>query len=171
MGLIWCFSHCLEFVLKEDLKTYTSPVGESLMHLFHLYKNSSKKHRKLKKAISVNERSIWNLRSTKAGRTRWIDHKICAMERAVNKYGLYCQHLQYEITDKNNQKTELHQKGKFNKLVDAKILLPSCFFIDVLRPAKIFSWHCWHFHRHCWLCGYYKAKLQKTLKTIWKWQK
>ena len=58
VGLIWCFSHCLEFVLKEDLKTYTSPVGKSLMHLFHLYKNSSKKRRKLKKPISVNERSI-----------------------------------------------------------------------------------------------------------------
>ena len=32
------------------------------------------------------------IRPTKETRTRWIDHKICAMERAVNKYGLYCQY-------------------------------------------------------------------------------
>ena len=30
-------------------------------------------------------------------------------------------------------------QGNFNKLVDAKILLSSCFFIDVLAPTKIFS--------------------------------
>ena len=38
--------------------------------------------------------------------------------------------LQHVITDKKNQKTEL---------VDAKIVLRSCFFIDVLTPSKIFS--------------------------------
>ena len=30
-------------------------------------------------------------------------------------------------------------QGKFNKLVDAKIILCSCFFVNVLTPAKIFS--------------------------------
>ena len=57
----WCFSHCLELALKDGLKMYTSPVDESLMHLFHLYKNSSKKLR-IKKPLSVNESSIWNVR-------------------------------------------------------------------------------------------------------------
>ena len=37
-----------------------------------------------------------------------------------------------------NQKTAKLQ-GKFNKLVDAKILLRSYFFIDILTSAKIFS--------------------------------
>ena len=36
------------------------------------------------------------------------------------------------------QKKRATLQGKFNKLVDAKILLRSCFFIDVLTPAKIF---------------------------------
>ena len=40
---IWCFSHRLELALKDALKDFISPVDESLMHLFYLYKNSSKK--------------------------------------------------------------------------------------------------------------------------------
>ena len=49
------FCHCLELALKDALKEYTSPVDESLMHLFYLYKNSSKKHR-AKKLVSNHER-------------------------------------------------------------------------------------------------------------------
>ena len=55
---IWCFSHRLELALKDGLKMYTSPVDGSLMHLFYLYKNSSKKHRELKKTFISYERSI-----------------------------------------------------------------------------------------------------------------
>ena len=40
-------------------------------------------------------------RLTKTTGTRWIDHKIRAMGRVVNKKGLYCQ---------KNQKTELRYK-------------------------------------------------------------
>ena len=61
------------------------------------------------------------------------------MERVVNKYGLYCQHLQHTITDTKKSKDRATLQGKFNKLVDAKVFLHSCFFIDVLTPAKIFS--------------------------------
>ena len=43
-----CFSHCLELALKDALKDSIAPVDESLMHLYYLYKKSSKKHRELK---------------------------------------------------------------------------------------------------------------------------
>ena len=76
---------------------YTSPVDESLMHLFfYLYKNTSKKHRQLKNLFQLMKGLFEmygdGIRPTKETRTRWIDHKICAMERVVNKYGLYCQY-------------------------------------------------------------------------------
>ena len=32
------------------------------------------------------------VRPTKATGTKWIDQKIRAMERVVNRYGLCCQH-------------------------------------------------------------------------------
>ena len=79
------------------------------------------------------------VRPTKATGTRWIHHKIHAMDCVINKYRLYCQHLQHVITDTKKSKDKTMLQGKFNKLVDAKILLHSCFFIDVLTPAKTFS--------------------------------
>ena len=37
MTFIWCLSHQLELALKDSLKDYISPTGESLLHLFNLY--------------------------------------------------------------------------------------------------------------------------------------
>ena len=79
------------------------------------------------------------VRPTTATGIRRIDRKICAMERAVNKHELYCQYLQHVITDTKKSKVIATLQGKFKKLVDAKILLRSCFFIYVLTSAKIFS--------------------------------
>ena len=54
---------------------------------------------------------------TKATGTRWIDQKIFAMERVVNKDGLYCQHLQHAITDTKKLKDRAMLQRKFNKLL------------------------------------------------------
>ena len=48
LSFIWCFSHQLALALKDALNDYMEPVETSLMHLFYLYKQSSKKHRELK---------------------------------------------------------------------------------------------------------------------------
>ena len=34
---LWCFSHRLELALKDALQDFTTPVDESLMHLYYLY--------------------------------------------------------------------------------------------------------------------------------------
>ena len=40
----------------------------------------------------------------KATDTRWIDHKITAMRRVIEKFGLFTQHLQHSInTAKKSQ--------------------------------------------------------------------
>ena len=71
--------------------------------------------------------------------TRWIDHRIRAMQRLVDKFELYCQHLQHAIPEVKSSKDRAVLQGKFDKLVDAKFLLCSAFFIDVLSAAKKFS--------------------------------
>ena len=48
ISLIWCFSHRIELALKDALNNYMEPIETSLMQLFYLYKQSSKKHRELK---------------------------------------------------------------------------------------------------------------------------
>ena len=48
ISFIWCFSHQLELALKGTLKEFVELLDTSLMHLFYLYKKSSKKLRELK---------------------------------------------------------------------------------------------------------------------------
>ena len=142
VAFIWCFIHHLELALKDGLKTSTSPLDKSLMHLFYLYKNPPKKHRELRNLYQLMKGQLEmysdGVRLTKATRTRWSDHKICAMERIVDQYRLYCLHLQHVVTDTRKSKDRASLQGKFSKLVDAKILC-SYFFNDVLTLAKIFS--------------------------------
>ena len=79
------------------------------------------------------------VRPLKATGTRWIDHKIPAMGRVIEKFGLYTQHLQHSIdTAKKSQDRETLQ-GKFTKLINATFLLGCALFTDVLAEAKHFS--------------------------------
>ena len=58
VSFIWCFSHCLELALKDSLKCFNDPVDESLLHLFYLCKNSSKKSMGTEKPLPDIERTI-----------------------------------------------------------------------------------------------------------------
>ena len=46
-----------------------------------------------------------------------------------------------QLTIPETKKTKDHTifQGKFNKLIDAKVLLRSCFYVDALSPAKKIS--------------------------------
>ena len=143
MAFIWCFSHRLELALKDALKEFIEPVETSLRHLYYLYSNSSKKHRELKNLYMLLkgqfEMYSASVRPVKATGTRWIDHKLRAMDRFIEKFGIYAQHLQHVISTTSNSKDRATLEGKFTKLVDAKVLLRSAFFTDVLAEAKKFS--------------------------------
>ena len=79
------------------------------------------------------------VRPLKATGTIWIDHKLGAMGRLIEKFGLYLQHLQNVIATTSNAKDRSTLEGKFTKLIDAKVLLRSAMFTDVLAEAKHFS--------------------------------
>ena len=102
LSFIWCFSHRLELALKDALNDCMEPVETSLMNLFCLYKQSYKKHRELKNLYELLqgkfEMFTAKVRPLKASRTRWIDHKIGAMGRLIEKFGLHTMHLQNAIT-------------------------------------------------------------------------
>ena len=57
----------------------------------------------------------------------------------TEKFGLYTMHLQNVITATCSSKDRSTLEGKFKKLIDAKVLLCSALFKDVLADAKIFS--------------------------------
>ena len=79
------------------------------------------------------------VKPVKASGIRWIDHRVRAMQNLVDKYGLYTSHLQNVIADTTKQTDRALLQGKFNKLIDAKVLLHGAFFIDILTEAKNFS--------------------------------
>ena len=140
---IWCFSHRLELAIKDALKEFIEPVEESLRHLFYLYTKSSKKFRELKNWYHILQDQFdmygSGIKPVKSTGTRWIDHKLRAMERLVEKFGLYTQHLENVLESIRSSKDKAILQGKFNKLIDSKVLLRSAFFLDILTEAKKFS--------------------------------
>ena len=124
---IWCFSHRLELALKDSLEEFFDPVDESLRHLYYLYKNSSKKLHELKNLYPLlkDQYEMYGagVKPDKATGTRWIDHKLRATQKVVDKYGLYTQHLRNVIADTSKQTDRATLEGKFKKLIDASVLL------------------------------------------------
>ena len=68
--------------------------------------------------------------------TRWIDHKVRAMGRVVEKFSLHLQHQKRTIPTIKSSNDRATVQEKLNKLVDAKVLLRSNFLTDVLAEVK-----------------------------------
>ena len=94
ISFIWCFKHRLELAIEKALKKFTEPVEEPLRDLYYLYKKSSKKHRELKNLYQILKDQFEyggaDIKPVKATGTRWIDYQLRAMQRLVDKFGLYC---------------------------------------------------------------------------------
>ena len=61
------------------------------------------------------------------------------MDHLIEKFGLYCIHLNDIISTTSNSKENATLEGKFNRLVEAKVLLCCALFTDILAEAKKFS--------------------------------
>ena len=126
ISFTWCFSHRFELALKDALKTYMETVDKTLIHLYYLYTKSSEKHRELKNLYMLkDEFQMYNygVRPMNAIGRGWIDHKLLAIDCIIEKYGLYCVHLNDITSTTTNSKEKATLQGKFNRLVDTKALL------------------------------------------------
>ena len=98
----------LELALKDALNDFGTPVDELLLQLYYLYQKSSKKLRELKclyQAIKGNfEKHGEAVKPLKATGNRWIDHRIRAMDRLVDKIRLYASHMKEFIDKEKNSK-------------------------------------------------------------------
>ena len=144
VAFVWCFSHCLELVLKDALSSEFEVVEESLQHSFYMYKNSSKKVRKLKvlyQALqNVYEFVNNQIRPAKSGGARWIDHKLQACSQIVDKLGVYMQHIENIIADTSRKASDRDAlTGKVRKLKCASVVPRSALFIDLVDSARKFS--------------------------------
>ena len=68
------------------------------------------------------------IKPVKSTGTRWIDHKMRAMARLIEKFGLYTHHLHNIIADtsKSCDRATLH--GKFDRLINANVINSTCRF-------------------------------------------
>ena len=67
--------------------------------------------------------------------TRWNDQKLQAMDHLIEKFRLCC----VISSTTNNSKEKATLEGKFNKLIDAKVLLYCALFTDILAEANKFN--------------------------------
>ena len=73
-----------------------------------------------------------SVKPLKGSVTRWMDCKICVMERVIEKLGLYAEHLNSCIVTTKNSTAHATVEGKLKKLVEANVLLRAVFLTDAL---------------------------------------
>ena len=140
---VWCLSHRLELAMKHALKDLIEPIEKCLMNLYYLYEKSSKKTREIKdlydmlKEILEFQNGV--VKPHRAAGTRWIAHKLSALDNMLDKFGLYLSHLENIIADTSKKTDKATLEGKRRQLVSANIVLLGSVFFDLLEPARQFS--------------------------------
>lgn len=72
--------------------------------------------------------------------TRWITHKLSALQLLVDKHGMYLQHLQTMSRDRLFKVADsMKFQGWLKKWQQARIAILACLFIELLSPAKALS--------------------------------
>ncbi len=147
LATVWCFSHRLELALTDSLKdTLFSSVDDVLLRLYYIYSKAPKKCRILDEVVTELQSclessefpSSGGTRPLRSCGTRFILHKVNALERVLDRYGAYLCHiisLTEDPTTKSADKQKL--KGYCKKWTQSKILLGFALFHDILKPAAI----------------------------------
>ena len=93
LQLVHCFNHRLELALKDAFSnSQFKAVEEFLNEIYLLYQTSPKKYCELKRVAEAYGETI--PKPTKAYSTRWIDHKLRAMQIALDHYGPLIHHIE-----------------------------------------------------------------------------
>ena len=97
-----CPAHQLDLSLKDARSGTLFPsIDNVLMRLYYLYNKSLKKCRKLEDVVAELRECLepMQMPTTGGGRpfracsTRFITHKVAALERVVDRFGAYFNHL------------------------------------------------------------------------------
>ena len=118
-------------------------VENMLTTLYLMYKNSSKKWREIKELFSAlkdeYEFNDNSLRPKKAYGTRWLDHRVSAMNTVFDKYGVFLAHIENLISTSKVSKERATLEGHCRKFVKASVVLHLGIFLDILTPMRDLS--------------------------------
>ena len=129
---VWCVSHRLELAIKHALKELIEPIDTCLTNLYYMYEKSSKKTREIKilhdllKEVLEFESDV--VKPHRASGTRWIAHKLMALENMLDKFGMYLSHLENVIADTSKKTDKATLEGKRRQLVCANVVLLGSVF-------------------------------------------
>ena len=118
-----------------------------LLRVYYLYEKSPKKCRELDEIVAslkqcINQSDLPGIgnRPLCGCGTRFVCHKVTALKRIIDCYGVYLTHL-VSLTEDPTKKAADKQKlkGYILKWRDCKLLLGCAMFHDLLNPASILS--------------------------------
>ena len=78
------------------------------------------------------------VRPLRACGTRFIGHKVAALDRLIDNFGAYLSHLAILSEDPGVKDVDRQKlKGYIKRWEDGKVLLSCALFSDLLKPASI----------------------------------
>lgn len=145
--VFWCLAHRLELALKNALQdTLFTRIDEMLLRVYYLYEKSPKKCHQLDDVVAslrlcLEPAELPNKggnRPLRACGTRFISHKVAAIDRFIDRYGAYISHLIALSEDSSVKSTDKQRlKGFVMKWRDSKMVIGCALFHDILKPAAI----------------------------------
>ena len=142
----WCYAHRLELACKDAFTSQLfKEIDEMLLRLYYLYEKSPKKCRELSDLMD-DLKEVYEFPEeggcvpVRAHGSRWITFKRKALQRFVDRYGVYLKHLGKLVEDKSIKSVDRQRlKGYLLKWREAKMLIGSALYTDALKPASVLS--------------------------------
>ena len=141
----WCYSHRLELASKNGLcSALFKSIDEMLLRLYYLYHKSPKKMRELVTIVDdlkeVFDLPVSGTAPIRSEGSRWINHKRRALQRVIDRYGAYINHLNALSEDTSVPSEDRARiRGYVRKWSEYKILFGCALYIEVLKPPSFLS--------------------------------
>lgn len=141
----WCYAHRLELACKDSFTSELfKSITDMLLRLYSLYSKSPKKFRELTDVVS-NLKEVFEFceggdAPIRSQGTRWISHKRQALQRIIDRYGAYINHLTTLAEDSSISSADRARlKGYLLKWQHGKILIGCALYVDALKGPSILS--------------------------------
>ena len=141
----WCYAHRLELACKNSfISDLFKNISDMLLRLYYVYSKSPKKLRELAEVVS-DLRQVFEFCEggdvpIRSQGSRWISHKRQALQRIIDRYGAYMNHLLALTKDSSITSTDRAKlKGYLSKWQQGKILIGCAMYVDALKAPAILS--------------------------------
>ena len=140
LTVVHCFNHRFVLGVKDTFKgTFFEEIDTMLLKLYYLYEKSAKRTRELKAYREIYDKVI--TKPCKSSGTRWIVHKVNAMEIILQNYRIFTTHLESLSQTDSQALKRAELEGSVRRRRKAKCPLHLAIYHDILQPIKGLSLH------------------------------